>query len=82
MREFTVIFRSVQEISAFMALANQQPFDVLFVRAGGVYNAKSLFSLMSLQLDTPQLVRVLAGDLDSAAFCAAIRPYMAHGAAI
>ena len=36
MREFTVIFRSVQELSEFMALANQQPFDVLFVRAGGV----------------------------------------------
>ena len=38
MREFTVIFRSVQELSEFMALANQQPFDVLFVRAGGVSN--------------------------------------------
>ena len=33
MREFTVQFRSVQELSEFMALANQQPFDVLFVRA-------------------------------------------------
>ena len=44
MREFTVIFRSVQELSEFMALANQQPFDVLFVRAGGVSNAKSMFS--------------------------------------
>ena len=44
MREFTVIFRSVQELSEFMALANQQPFDVLFVRAGGVSNAKSMFA--------------------------------------
>ena len=44
MREFTVQFRSVQELSEFMALANQQPFDVLFVRAGGVSNAKSMFS--------------------------------------
>ena len=38
-REFTVQFGSVQELSEFMALANQQPFDVLFVRAGGVSNA-------------------------------------------
>lgn len=82
MREFTVIFRSVQEISAFMALANQQPFDVLFVRAGGVYNAKSLFSLMSLQLNAPQLVRVGAENTDISDFSAAIRPYMAHGAAV
>ena len=64
MREFTVIFRSVQELSEFMALANQQPFDVLFVRAGGVSNAKSMFSCLSLQLNSPQMVRILADGVD------------------
>ena len=59
MREFTVIFRSVQELSEFMALANQQPFDVLFVRAGGVSNAKSMFSCLSLQLNSPQMTDVI-----------------------
>ena len=67
MREFTVIFRSVQELSEFMALANQQPFDVLFVRAGGVSNAKSMFSC-------------LADGVDVSEFCQNMQPYLAQGA--
>ena len=81
MREFTVIFRSVQEISEFMALANQQPYDVLFVRAGGgVCNAKSMFSCLALQLDRPQTVRILAEHVDVSEFCENLRPYLAQGA--
>ena len=72
MREFTVIFRSVQELSEFMALANQQPFDVLFVRAGGVSNAKSMFSCLSLQLNSPQMVRILWMCRSSARICSRI----------
>ena len=73
MREFTVIFRSVQELSEFMALANQQPFDVLFVRAGGVSNAKSMYSCLSLQ-------RILADGVDVSEFCQNMQPYLAQGA--
>lgn len=80
MREFTVIFRSVQEISEFMALANQQPFDVLFVRVGGVSNAKSMFSCLSLQLNTPQTVRILAEHVDVSEFCKNVRPFLTQGA--
>ena len=81
MREFTVIFRSVQELSEFMALANQQPFDVLFVRkTGGVCNAKSMFSCLSLQLNTPQTVRILAEGVDVSEFCENVRPYQMQGA--
>ena len=79
-REFTVIFRSVQELSEFMALANQQPFDVLFVRAGGVSNAKSMFSCLSLQLNSPQMVRILADGVDVSEFCQNMQPYLAQGA--
>ena len=81
MREFTVLFRSAQDISEFMALANQQPFDVLFVRkTGGVCNAKSMFSCLSLQLDTPQTVRILAEGVDVSEFCENVRPYQMQGA--
>ena len=82
MREFTVMFRSVQEISEFMALANQQPFDVLFVRANGVSNAKSMFSCLSLQLNTPQTVRILAEHVDVSEFCENMRPYLCQGAVV
>ena len=80
MREFTVMFHSVQEISEFMALANQQPFDVLFVRPGGVSNAKSMFSCLSLQLNSPQTVRILAEGVDVSEFCENVRPYQMQGA--
>jgi len=80
-REFTVLFRSAQDISEFMALANQQPFDVLFVRAaGGVCNAKSMFSFLSLQLNKPQTVRILAEGVDVSAFCENVRPYQMQSA--
>ena len=81
MREFTVLFRSAQDISEFMAPANQQPFDVLFVRkTGGVCNAKSMFSCLSLQLNTPQTVRILAEGVDVSEFCENVRPYQMQGA--
>ena len=80
MREFTVMFRSVQELSEFMALANQQPFDVLFVRVGGVSNAKSMFSCLSVKLNTPQTVRILAEHVDVSDFCENLRPYLCQGA--
>ena len=82
MREFTVMFRSVQEVSEFMALANQQPFDVLFVRANGVSNAKSMFSCLTLQLNTPQTVRILAEHVDVSEFCENMRPYLCQGAVV
>lgn len=64
-----------------MALANQQPFDVLFVRAsGGVCNAKSMFSCLALQLNKPQTVRILAEGVDVSEFCENVRPYQTQGA--
>lgn len=64
-----------------MALANQQPFDVLFVRAsGGVCNAKSMFSCLSLQLNKPQTVRILAEGMDVSEFCENVRTYQMQGA--
>ena len=80
MREFTVLFRSAQDISEFMALANQQPFDVLFVRVGGVSNAKSMFSFLSLKLNTPQTVRILAEHVDVSEFCEHMRPFLCQSA--
>ncbi len=79
MREFTVMFRSVQDISDFIALANQQPFDVVFVRAEGESNAKSIFSCLSLQLNMPQTVRAMAEHVDISDFCAGLQPYLCQG---
>ena len=80
MREFTVQFRSEHYLSVFIALANQQPFDVQFGRAGGVSNAKSMFSCLSLQLNSPQLVRILADGVDVSEFCENLQPYLAQSA--
>lgn len=80
MREFTVMFRSVKEVLEFMALANQQPFEVFFARPGGMSDAKSVFSCLGLQLDRPQVVCFEAEYAEAAAFCELLRPYMFQGA--
>ena len=47
---------------------------------GGVSNAKSMFSCLSLQLNSPQLVRILADGVDVSEFCENLQPYLAQSA--
>ena len=75
MREFTVMFRSVQEISDFVSLTNRQSFAVQLLYHGIVLDANSILSISCLGLNKPVCVR-LRDDAQSEAFCAAIRPYL------
>ena len=71
MREFTVMFHSVNEIAQFATIANRQPFQVHFNYKDSRLDAKSLLSLCALPLQTPVTVEIP----DSAAwetFCADI----------
>ncbi len=75
MREFTVMFRSVQEISDFVTLSNRQSFSVQLVYHGLVLDANSILCVSYMGLNKPIGVR-LRDDAQSEAFCAAIRPYL------
>ena len=56
MREFTVMFHSVNEIAQFATIANRQPFAVHFNYKNSRLDAKSLLSLCALPLGTPVTV--------------------------
>ena len=58
MREFTVMFHSVQEIAQFATVANRQSFPVHFDYKGSRLDAKSLLSLCALPLRSPVRVQV------------------------
>lgn len=75
MREFTVMFRTVQEISDFVSLANRQRFSVNLLYHGLVLDATSILSVSCMGLNTPIGVR-LRDDAQAEAFCTAIRPYL------
>ena len=48
MREFTVMFHSVNEIAQFATIANRQPFAVHFNYKDSRLDAKSILSLCAL----------------------------------
>ena len=48
-REFTVMFHSVNEIAQFATIANRQPFPVHFNYKDSRLDAKSILSLCALQ---------------------------------
>ena len=56
MREFTVMFHSVNEIAQFATIANRQPFAVHFNYKNSRLDAKSLLSLCALPLGLPVTV--------------------------
>ena len=56
MREFTVMFHSVNEIAQFATIANRQPFAVHFNYTNSRLDAKSLLSLCALPLGSPVTV--------------------------
>ena len=50
MREFTIMFHSVNEIAQFATIANRQPFPVHFNYKDSRLDAKSILSLCALPL--------------------------------
>ena len=58
MREFTVMFHSVNEIAQFATAANRQPYPVHFDYRGSRLDAKSLLSLCALPLRSPVRVQI------------------------
>ena len=57
-REFTVMFHSVNEIAQFATIANRQPFPVHFNYKDSRLDAKSILSLCALPLQTPVSVEL------------------------
>lgn len=75
MREFTVMFHSVNEIAQFATVANRQPYPVHFDYKGSRLDAKSLLSLCALPLRSPVHVQIpdrAAGEQ----FLADISPFL------
>ena len=64
MREYTVMFRSVNEIAQFATIANRQPFAVHFNYKNSRLDAKSILSLCALPLQTPVMVELPARAAD------------------
>ena len=52
MREFTIMFHSVNEIAQFATIANRQPFPVHFNYKDSRLDAKSILSLCAPTADT------------------------------
>lgn len=57
-REFTIMFHSVNEIAQFATIANRQPFPVHFNYKDSRLDAKSILSLCVLPLQTPVSVEL------------------------
>ena len=72
-REFTVMFHSVNEIAQFATIANRQPFPVHFDYKDSRLDAKSILSLCALPLQTPVTV-----ELPERASCAAFLSDIEH----
>lgn len=53
MREFTIMFHSVNEIAQFATIANRQPFPVHFNYKDSRLDAKSILSLCALRCRHP-----------------------------
>lgn len=64
-REFTVMFHSVNEIAQFATIANRQPFPVHFNYKDSRLDAKSILSLCALPLQTPVTVELPERVADS-----------------
>ena len=80
MREFHVMFRSVQEIAMFVNTVNRYPFHVWLLQGTARLDGKSLLSLCSLELNLPAtLCPDTEGDLS--AFAADILPFITESVA-
>lgn len=64
-REFTIMFHSVNEIAQFATIANRQPFAVHFNYKDSRLDAKSILSLCALPLQTPVTVELPDRAADS-----------------
>ncbi len=58
MREFNIVIRSFREIQAFVALAMQQPFEVLVGNERQRINGKDFMGMASLDYRFPLQVSV------------------------
>lgn len=77
MKEYTALFRSVPEIGAFVAIANQQPFPIHIVDGSNVFDAKSILGLFDVHLNVPLTIRVDDRFADPQPFADAIASYIA-----
>lgn len=59
MKEFTVMFRSAEEIGSFVSLANRQSFPVQLLTTHGILDAGSILNLCYIGLNKPLTVRLL-----------------------
>jgi len=76
MKEFRVRLRSFDDVRRFVEITSAQSFHIHAVEDSMVTNAKSLIGFFSLDLSKPVTIRV-EDDADTAAFLAAIAPFLA-----
>ena len=79
-REFTIMFHSVNEIAQFATIANRQPFPVHFNYKDSRLDAKSILSLCALPLEAPVRV-VLPEQVSCERFLADIQSFLCDPAA-
>lgn len=76
MKEYIALFRSVPEIGAFVAIANQQPFPIRIRDGENVFDAKSILGLFDVHLNVPLTVCVDDRFADTQPFVDAIASYI------
>ena len=76
MLDMTVMFHSVNEITAFVSLANRQPFDVRLLSQEAELDGKSILGLFGLRLNRPMTLRVPEGAQGLEAFLEQVRPFL------
>ncbi len=77
MKQFSISIRSFADIRDFVALAAQQPFEVLVGCGSQMVNAKSLMAMFSLSYRRPLLVSAQCDDDAFDRFTAAAAKFMA-----
>lgn len=76
MKEYTAVFRSVQQIGTFVSIANRQPFPIQILDEDNIFDAKSILGLFDVHLNTPLTIRIDDSYGDPQPFIAAIQPYI------
>ena len=73
MKEFTVVFHSVQEVQHFVELATQQPFSIELGNECHMVNGKSFMEIFSLNFDYPLTAWMDCSDEDCLRFADAVK---------
>jgi hypothetical protein len=68
MREFHIVFRSIQQVQAFVSLAMRQPFEIMVGNDRQDINGKDLMGMFCLDYGNPIRVRVRCSADEFSAF--------------